>query len=182
MALQRIAIVKLGGVSADVAFERLAAWSAARTTENPNLWSPEQWPDSVRKEADDFAECLRAHALDLPVIHFVEWADPWSMGDLINLWLTPPRCARPIVVHANRFEIFAYRLPDRGRLADSLAAAGAQQFAETDWFIARLRAAIAAWEKLVERSVLVVLRYAVDVSATDEEVLKSMQACPAWIS
>ena len=44
----------------------------------------------------------------------------WSMGDLFPRWLTPPACPRPIAVYANRFEIFAYGLPDEGRLADYL--------------------------------------------------------------
>jgi hypothetical protein len=58
---------------------------------------------------------------------------------------------------------------------------GTQQWRETDWFIARLRETIEAWQKLVERAALVVLRYVVDGSATDEEVVKSLRICPAWI-
>jgi hypothetical protein len=50
------------------------------------------------------------------------------------------------------------------------------------WFIARLREAVAAWEKLVERATLVVLRYVVDASALDEEVTASLRSCPNWLS
>src|SRR5262245_37484446 len=149
VASQRITIAKLGGVSGDIALERLSAWSAARNVTEPNVWSSEQWPDHIRQEADDFAERLRANVCDFPVCYFVEWADMWSMGDLFTRWLTPPNCPRPIEVHANRYDLFAYRLPDGGRLADYLAAAGPQQFTETDWFIARLLEAVSAWDKLV---------------------------------
>jgi hypothetical protein len=84
-------------------------------------------------------------------------------------------------VHADRFEIFAYSLPDGGRLADYLSAAGPQQFAETDLFIARLQEAVSAWDKLVPRATLVVLRYVVDASALDEEVTARLQVRPSWL-
>src|SRR5262249_4155571 len=121
----------------------------------------------------DFAERLRAHGFALPVCYFVEWADMWSMGDLFSHWLKPPNCTEFIGVAANRFELFAYGLPDGGRLTDFLAAAGPQQFAETDWFVARLQEAVRAWEGLVPRATLVVMRYVVGGSALDEEVTAS---------
>jgi hypothetical protein len=182
LASQRITIAKLAGVSGDIALQRLSAWSSARIADDPNMWSPEQWPVNIRQDADEFAEQLRAHGLALPVCHFVEWADMWSMGDLFPRWLTPPNCPRPIGVHSNRFDIFAYGLPDEGRLANYLAAAGRQQFEESDWFIARLREAVSAWEKLVPRATLVVLRYVVSSSALDEEVAASLETRPEWFS
>jgi hypothetical protein len=182
LASQRITVAKLAGESADLALQRLGKWSAARQSDDPNLWSPEQWPDDVRKEADDFAECLRAHGLTLPVIYFAEWADMWSIGDLFTRWLTPPDGSRLLGVHATRFELFAYGLPDGGRLAKYLANAGPQQFTETDWFIGRLREAIEAWQKLVERAALVVLRYVVDGSISDEEVTASLHNTPGWLT
>jgi hypothetical protein len=178
LATQRITIVKLGGVSAEIVLQRLSEWSAARRIDNPNLWSPEQWPEQLRKKADDFAERLRTHGFALPVIHFVEWADMWSMGDLFVRWLTPPDCPGPICMHANRCEIFAYSLPDGGRLAEYLASAGPQQWTETDWFVSRLREAVEAWQKRVERAALVVLRYVVDASARDEEVTMNLRIRP----
>jgi hypothetical protein len=182
VASQRITIAKLAGVSGDIALDRLAAWSAARNADDPNLWSPEQWPEHVRQEADDFAERLRASGFSLPVCYFVEWADLWSMGDLFPRWLTPPNSPKAIGVHANRFEMFAYSLPDGGRLADYLAAAGPQQFSETDWFIARLQEAASAWEKLAARATLVVLRNVVGGSALDEEVTASLNTPAPWLS
>jgi hypothetical protein len=135
----------------------------------------------MRQEADDFAERLRANGLALPVCHFVEWADMWSSGDLFSRWLTPPDCARPMRVHADRFEIFAYALPDGGRLAEYLSAAGPQQFTETDWFIGRLKEAVKAWDQLVPRATLVVLRYVVDVCTLDEEVTACLQVRASWL-
>jgi hypothetical protein len=182
LASQRITIAKLGGVSGDVVLRRLAEWSAARQADDPELWSPDQWPAEVRCEADDFAERLRTHGLVLPVVHFVEWADMWSMGNLFPRWLTPPDCPAPTGVHANRFEIFAYSLPDEGRLREYLASAAPQQWAETDFFVQRLREAVEAWNAFVDRAALVVLRFVVGGSALDEEVTASLQSCPAWLS
>ena len=182
MASQRITIAKLAGVSGDIALKRLSAWSAARNAADPNLWSPEQWPEHVRQEADDFAERLREHGFALPVCYFVEWADMWSMADEFPRWLSPPNCSRPIGVHANRFEIFAYGLPDGGRLANYLAGAGPQQFPETDCFVVNLQDAVSAWEKLVPRATLVVLRHVVGGSALDEEVTASLNTPAPWLS
>jgi hypothetical protein len=181
LATQRITIAKIGGASADVVLQRVREWSSARQTDNSNLWEPAQWPEGVRTEADEFAEQLRAHALAPPVVHFVEWADLWSMGDLFLRWLTPPDGPVPFSVHANQHQIFAYGLPDGGRLARHLADAGPQQWTETDWFIARLREAIVAWEKLVDRAALIVLRRVFDGSVSDEQVTASLRTVPDWL-
>lgn len=182
MASQRITIAKLAGVSADLVLKRFGRWSAARKADDPNLRSSEQWPDSVRREADEFADRLRAHGLAPPVLHFVEWADRWSMGDLFSHWLTPPGGAAPLSVLANRYELFAYGLPDGGRLARHLMGAGPQQWTETDWFIARLREAAESRQELCPRAALIVLRYVVDASMSDEDVEASLSNTPAWLT
>jgi hypothetical protein len=182
LASQRITVAKLGGVSAGVVLEWFQDWTAARVTGDPNLWSPEQWPDDSRQKADGFAERLRVHGYGPPVVHFVEWADLWSMGDLVRRWLTPPDGPAPYGIHADRHELFAYGLPDGGRLARYLANAGPQQWAETGWFIGRLREAVGAWEGLVDRAAIVVLRRVVDGSALNEEVTASLCSAPAWLS
>ena len=182
MASQRITIAKLAGVSGEIVFERIAAWSAARNADDPSLWSPEQWPEHARHEADDFADRLRAKGFDLPVCYFVEWADMWSLGDVFTRWLTPPDCPGPIGVHANRIEIFAYCLPDGGRLTKYLADAGPQPSPESDWFVAHLQEAVIAWETLVESATLVVLRNVTGPTASDEEIAAPLQVRPPWLS
>lgn len=182
MASQLITIAKLGGISGDIALRRLSTWAAAREARDPNLWSPDQWPSEVLVEVDEFAERLRAHALDLPVCFFLEWSDLWSACNQIPHWLSPPNCTGPLYVHANRFEVFGYGLPDEGRLAAHLGSAGPQQFPETDWIVTHLREAVSAWEELAPRTALVVLRRAVNISVLDEEVVASLNVCPNWLS
>ena len=176
MASQRITVAKIGGPAADVALQRLRTWSAARQRN-----SPEQWPPHVRAEVDAFAARVRAHALTLPVVYFVEWADLWSMGDLFSAWLTPTGGPAPCEVSADQYEIFAYRLPDGGALSAHLAAVGPRQSAEEGWFVSRLREAVGAWQELVESAVLVVLRHVVGPSASDEEVRASLRTAPDWL-
>jgi hypothetical protein len=135
---QRITVAKVGGAAADVVVRRLQEWSAARPTTDPNEWSSEQWPRSVRHAADQFAVQLRAHALAPPVIYFTDWVDMWSMGDLFPHWLTPPDGPTPLVVHADRFKLYAYGLPDGGRLAQQVPRASANRSAG---LAPRLRAA-----------------------------------------
>lgn len=182
MASQRITIAKISGLGGDIALQRLAAWSSARNAADANCWCPEQWPDRIRQEGDDFAVRLRAHGLALPVCYFGEWADRWSTGNLFSRWLTPPNGPGPLWVYANQFEIFAYALPDEGRLARYLGAAGPQQFEETNWFIARLQEAVGAWDEVAPRATIVVLRYVVDGSTLDEDATASLNTLPQWLS
>jgi hypothetical protein len=182
MASQRITIAKVGGLSADVVLRRLQAWSEARQTTDPNERSSEQWPAEVRSRADAFADQLRTHALIPPVITFIEWIDLWSMGDVFARWLSPLDGPGPFLIHANRFEIYGYRLPDDDRLRRHLATAGSQQFEEYDWFVSRLSEAVGAGEPLVDRAALVVLREVVGGLITDEELAESLSIVPDWIS
>jgi hypothetical protein len=182
LATQRITVAKVGGTAADAVARRLRQWSAARLTTNPDEWSNEQWPEQVRHAADQFADQLRANGLAPPVVYFVEWADMWSMGDLFTDWLQPPDAPLPLIIHGDQFQLYAYGLPDGGRLAEHLAGAGPQQVPESEWLVGRLREAVGAWEGLVERSVLVVLRQTVGGSVSNEELLDSLDAVPSWLS
>jgi hypothetical protein len=175
---QRITIAKIGGVGGNIALERIRTWADARNTGNPSLWEPNQWPEEVRNNADEFCDRLREHGYALPVIHFVEFCDTWTSGYEFERWLNPKG---PIRIHANRHEIFAWPLPDEDLIAH-FASAGPQQYQETDYFIARLREAVGAWQNLVQSSVLMVLRFVIDVSASDEQVTASLDRCPEWLS
>jgi len=182
VASQRITIAKIGGVSADAVLRRLREWSAARQIDEPDEWSSEQWPQDVRKQADDFADRVRANAFAPPVVHYVEWVDMWSMGDLFGRWLTPSDNLMPLAVYANQYEIFGYALPDGGSLSRRLASSGPQQREESDWFVGRLREAVGAWQELIERAVVIVLRRVVQGSISDEEVTASLKCVPDWLS
>ena len=150
MASQRITIAKVGGDAAAVVLRRLQGWADARRTHDPDEWSGEQWPSDVRVRVDAFAERLRSHATEPPVIYYAEWADLWSMGDVFVRWLMPPGGVRPLCVHADRFEVYAYGLPDGGRLLCHLAGDGPHQFEEYALFAGRLKEAVEAWQLLRE--------------------------------
>jgi hypothetical protein len=182
MASQRITVAKLGGAAAEVAMLRMHEWASARETDDLSEWSNEQWPASVRVHADAFADHLRSHALDLPVTYFAEWADRWSMGDVFTRLLTVPTSPPPVIIHANRYQIFGYRLPDDGRLVRHLASAGPQQFVEYDWFVWQLQEAVRAWDELVETAALAVLREVVGGLVTDDELSISLSSVPDWLS
>jgi hypothetical protein len=182
VASQRITVTKIGGMAAEIVMLRLHEWAAARHTDDLNEWSSEQWPLSVRSRADAFADRLRSHALDLPVVYFAERADLWSMGDVFSRLLTPPDGPAPLHIHADRFEIYGYGLPDGGRLVQYLASVGPQQSTEYDWFVRQLQEAVQAWQELVEQAALVVLREVVEGLVTDDELSDSMSLLPGWLS
>ena len=182
MATQRITIAKIGGIAADVALRRLRAWAAVREEADLDEWSSDQWPHKIRVQADEFADRLRANSLAPPVIHFVEWTDLWSIGDLFHRWLLPPGGPPPLAIYADRFEVYGYSLPDGGHLDRHLTTAGPQQFGEYDRFVSRLQEAVGAWQEVAEQAVLIVLREVGGGLVTDEELTASLSYVPEWLS
>lgn len=160
---------------------RFKKWVKARSPKLANEWSSGQWPKHVRKDADRFAEQLRKNGFAPSVVYFAEWADKWSMFDIFHVWFMSRHDANPLFVYGDRFEIYAYGLPDNNKFARKLARAGQQQFEETDWFIWHLRQAVAACKLLVERSVVVVLRDCVGPSEDDEDTTASLKFVPDWL-
>jgi hypothetical protein len=104
------------------------------------------------------------------------------MGDIFERWLTPPESSSPLIIMANRYELFAYSLPDGGRLERHLTNSGTQECPESNWFVQRLLEATQAWNAVAERSVLIVLRIVSEASISDEEVTTSLGMVSKWIS
>jgi hypothetical protein len=182
LASQKITIAKIGGSAADIAFLRLQYWAASRLVNDPFEWSSDQWPSGVRAEADAFADQLRANSVYPPIVYYVEWVDLWSMGDVYIHWLTPPGAAPPIAVYADRFELYAYSLPDGGCLVRHLATSGALQFDEYEDYVGHLLRAAEAWGELVDRAILVVLREVVGGLVTNDELTASLSVVPDWLT
>ena len=154
MATQRLTVAVLAGASADVAAALFGAWRVAP-----------QAPDTV----DRFCEVLRQHSTALPVIYFCEWVDRWMMGNLVP---------GPGAVEGRRFQA-AYFSPEEARTwADQCG----NQWPEQEWFAARLREAAEAWGLVVDRRAVVVIRAALDSSATDEDVRATSEAVPDWLA
>lgn len=181
MASQRITILKIAGLSGNLVWRQLSEWSAARSVQNPDQWSSDQWPVQVKADLDKLAGRLREHGADLPICHFVEWVDLWSMGDMFPGWLTTPNRSQPLRLYGDRYEVFAYTLPDEGRLANILATAEPQQFTETDLYIRRLLEAIRAWESIVPTATLIVLRDVINGFVSDKELSAALTTCPEWL-
>lgn len=131
----------------------------------------------MRREVDALADRLRAHAAELPVAYFAEWADHWSMGDSVDRWLAPA-----VAVSGDRYALYGYSLPDGGALARRLADAGPQQFAEGDWLVRRLREAVEYRQELCDPATLIVLRRVTGPSVSDEDVPDSLGTVPAWLT
>lgn len=181
MATQRISIAKVAGQAGDHLAGRLREWVQLRTTQTPTEWSPDQWPQFVRAQIDTFARLLRENSTAPPVVHFVEWIDHWSMGDLFQAWLLPCAGEQPLIVFGDKFEVYASRFPEDGCLLDRLKGNRNPQSPEANAFQARLREAIDSWEKIVDRSLIVVLREVTGGLVTDEEVVRSLSELPDWL-
>jgi hypothetical protein len=182
LASQRVAIAKIGGEASKKIRSLLSELAAARKVVDDLEWSMDQWQSFDRLKIDQFAEYLLAHACSLPVVYYVEWSDYWSMGDIFHYWLKPPGGFTPIILHGNKFEVFAYALPDDNFLARHLEGIKHQQFDEYDLLKTRLLEAVRSWDRIVNQSIIVLLREVFGGIITDEELLNSMNQDHDWIS
>jgi hypothetical protein len=173
--------MKLAGVGSDWIADRLESWAAQRTTDSACEWSPEQWPETVRRQADHFASQLRDHATPPPVMHSVEWIDRWSGFDLFHRWLPPGGKFPKLMVLGDRFEVYGYRLPDDGQLLNHLSEALNLQWQEQEWFVSHLREAIKAWDGLIDRCLILVLRDVIGASVEDEDIVEGLAKMPRWL-
>ncbi|MEM7792693.1 MAG: hypothetical protein AAF546_14910, partial [Verrucomicrobiota bacterium] len=78
MATQLITVAKISGISSEQVFSIFAAWEKTRLTRVKDEWSSEQWPDSTKKSAHEFAKKLKENACSPPVTFYSEYADLWS--------------------------------------------------------------------------------------------------------
>ena len=68
------------------------------------------------------------------------------------------------------------------RLMDRLSQARKFQWQEQEWFVTRLREAVKAWDEMLDRSLIVVLREVIDGLATDDELLEALGEMPSWLA
>jgi hypothetical protein len=152
MATQRLTIATLAGQAAE---QIVGAF---------RLWRGGVLPDVV----DRFCDRLRENAFDLPVIYFCEWLDRWLMGDLIP---------GPNPLQGNLYQAACLSPAEALALADQ----SGHQFSEQEWLARRLREATSR-NVANEPVVIVVLRFVLGPSVSDEEVWRSLNQIPPWLA
>jgi hypothetical protein len=152
MATQRVTIAGVAGKAGVAITALFRSW---RT--NPDA-------DAV----DKLCARLRANGTSLPIVYFCEWVDRWSMGDLLP---------GPAAVAGQRYQATCLT-PHQ---AAGWAAQCPAQFPEQSWLATRLGEAAVAWERVAERSVVVV-REILAASSDDSEVRESLGRIPSWLS
>lgn len=153
MATQLLTVATLGGEAAGAVARLFEQWNG---TPNPAA-------------VDRFCAELRVHKTSLPVLYFAEWVDRWSMGDVVP---------GPHAVSGRRYMMCCMTPAEALHWADTRS----DQFHEYRWLAARLREASSAWEGLVERRTVVVMRDAVGLSTEDDEVTPSLTGVPPWLA
>src|SRR5579871_4396039 len=139
MATQRLTVATLAGRASTAVAARFQQWSNA----------PD--PDAV----DRLCAAILEHSLCLPVVYFAEWIDRWLMGYAVP---------GPGAVEGRQFQATCFSPASANAWADRCG----NQFAEQGWLAARLREAAAGWGTVTEEYAVVVIREAVDASATDD--------------
>jgi hypothetical protein len=187
MASQRITIAKIGGASAAAVISQFQGWSAARNIDDPTELRSDQWPESVRRDVNDFANSLRSNGHQPPVIYLSEHIDLWSMGDVFERWLSHDGGGQPIHLHSDRFELWCYPLPDAGLLANHLQRSKRlkrireRKAQEERWLTVNLLEAILAWDGMAATAVLVLVREVFGGLVMDSDLEHSLVDIPEWI-
>ena len=159
MASQQITILKVGGVAGRMVWEKL-------TTE---------------ADVASIVDRLLAQRGKFPVCYDVQWHDHCSMGDIIANGIKVPGTSQTVYRSTIRGEVYAYRLPDEGRLLAHLTSSETDGRDETRWYVTQLRLAVEAWSHLVPQATLVVIRLITDGGISDEEVLARLEERPVWL-
>jgi hypothetical protein len=179
MAAQRLTIAKIGGKAATATLARFHEWNRHRVTEDLKEWSPDQWPTAIRKEADTWAEELRQHGHQPPVLFFAEFVDLWSFCPPFR-WLSESGIIQMV---ADSYELFCLSLPLSKEADETLRRISVEgQHDEDRWFGKFTLEAASAWEGFADTAVIAFLRRVTGGSATDDEIRASMEMVPEWIS
>jgi hypothetical protein len=165
MATQRVMLAKIGGAAADAIARQFRVWEQSR--------EGEEFPVETQRAVDKFAEALRAHAAEPPVVYFSQWIDMWSMSNLV-----PELGNRHAVsICGRRYWACCHRKPIRFK-PDIIADEPTQ---ESKWLRRRLKEAKDAWGDLVPEWVIVVLREPLGPLISDDEIAASQERVPPWI-
>lgn len=178
MASQRLTIAKIGGRAADETRRVFLDWNDARISNDPMVYNREHFPSEVRNTADDWAEDLREHGHEPPVIFFLEYIDLWSFSPpvlhLENHGL--------IEVVGNQYELYFLELPLTEAAAVELVHVRDHgQYNESRFFATVTLHAAEEWSALVDRAVLIFLRNVVAGSVEDKEITASLKIIPEWV-
>lgn len=88
---QTVTVAKAAGATATAITAVFQAWGKRRkpSSNEPTLVEPEQWPVKCRRAMIRFAEELRSHASESPIIFYTEFVDMWSIRLLNRLGKWP---------------------------------------------------------------------------------------------
>ncbi|HEY2412306.1 MAG TPA: hypothetical protein VGI40_08695 [Pirellulaceae bacterium] len=142
------------------------------------LWSRQksgdELPAKVRHVVDEFAELLRAHAAEPPVVYYGEWIDMWSMGDVL------PSLGddRVVVIDGLHYQACCHRPPIRFKITTI----GDEPSQELQWLLNRLREAEDAWDELAPNYVILLLRKVTGGLVEDREIEEAQSMMPDWLA
>jgi len=179
MASQVLTIAKICGESAGFVHQRFCKWHQLRSVgEDPNEWSPQQWPETVHEAANNWADSIREHCHQLPIFFFSEYVDMWSFCPPIR-YLGHHQLYG---VYTNRYELFSLQLPTNILIDEMSKLQKEGQHEEDRLFGQLILNAVCAWTELVsDAGTLVMIRRVVSGAVEDSEIEASLLEIPEWL-
>ena len=124
---------------------------------------------STEFDVDAFCSMIRRHGRELPIVYFAEWIDRWSMG------YTLPG---PDAFCGQHFQICCFTPAE----ARDWALKCGSQYAEQQWYSARLREAATAVEGAGFPTTVIAIREVLNVSTDDSSYRAAAATVPDWLA
>jgi hypothetical protein len=175
MASQTILILAIGGRLGELVWNDICRWSAARLTDDPNEWAPEDWPADVQQAVNAFVRRFATFAFVPPVLHRCEYVDLWSMGmDYEEVFKELDIEARQL--YTATYELYAAR-SNGTKLRSRRNRNGAP---DASLLRQGLNDAITNWKPIGRDRVILLVRHVFGALWDDHEIVDSLDKCPEW--
>ena len=188
MSTSTVTVLKIGGAGGKSVLDTFA-WYKRRQKKagDPEAaCSTDHWSPSCRRQMDAFAETLRTHTTEPPVVFCAEYVDMWSLP--ASPWRILPAWERHALrLCSDSFLLECYALPDRRRLQRDIERAFRRKRIrernpqEDRWALVILQEALLAWEPLVKEAALVWLGRSITASVEDKALVQSLGETPKWL-
>jgi hypothetical protein len=175
MASQRILIFSIGGEFAITIWSDICRWSTSRIPVEIDEWSPEDWPDTIQQEVDQFVTKLLKRGYLPPVLYRSEHVDTWSTGDVFSAIFLHNQIKQHYQLLTHSFEIKAAWIQSSQQIN-----LDQQPTDEMRWLYSHTSEAIAAWREFAEHRLLILVRVVLEGLWEDSDVLGSLNGVPSW--
>jgi hypothetical protein len=180
---QIFTIAKVGGEFSNSIQSLFNRWLKQKRKIPVNDYISNPWDSQIRKEIGTFIKRFQSVSTKPPMLFYCEYVDMWSAGWSALECTSKAIDRRLMQVFAGHYEMACYPMPDGEMLRNHLKKMLRQRTfspPELKMFLLTLREAVEAWELVVPKSSIILIREVVGPIVHDEEMIKSLKRQWKW--